>query len=86
MEEELRTRTNVDALIGAKIATIEEGKELMAEVDKWNKQLLHEMVEKDLNNADQKAYSDVRYDLKTAKQRIGAQLTNLVKAKIAKRK
>lgn len=86
LEQELRQRTNVDTLIGTKIQTIEEGKELLAVIEQHSHALLNEMVEKDLNNAEQKCYTDVRYDLKTAKQRIGAQLTTMVKLRMKNRK
>lgn len=85
-EKQLRSRVDVDRLVGTRIKTIEEGKLLMEEINTWSKKLLQEMIDKDLNNEQEKAYSDMRYDLKTAKQRIGSQLTALVKAKIASRK
>lgn len=85
LEKDLRERTQVDSIIGTRVETIEEGKQLMETIATHSKTLLNEMIEGDFDNEQTKAYNDVRYDLKTAKQRIGSQLTKLVKTKIAQR-
>lgn len=83
LEIELRNRTEIESLltIDRQMKTVEEGRELIAKIDKFMSELISEMREKDLNNEDSQAYSDVRYDLKTARHNIHYKMMKIVKEK-----
>lgn len=82
MEETLRQRTGVDQLMVARITTIPEGRELVDKINKFAFELLNEAREAgNFDNEKSKAYTDVRYDLRTARNNVQNQMTKLVKAK-----
>lgn len=81
LEKQLRERTGVDKLLEAKINGLDEGHEVMAEIDKQNKELFVEMREKDLNNEQFEAYNNVRYDLKTARHNMHVRMAQFVRIK-----
>lgn len=80
LETKLRERTDVESLINLKIKTLEEGRELVEKISKSMSELLQEAIATPgLSNIDSKCYSDVRYDLKTARHNIQYQLLRLAK-------
>jgi hypothetical protein len=81
MEDELRTRTNVNQLLTKEVATLDEGLKLVEQINASMSELLVEMAAKDLNNEEFEAYNNVRYDLKTARHNIRQQNMKLAAQK-----
>lgn len=63
-----------------KIKSIEDGKELVAEIEQTMNDILVAMRE-DISNESHKQYTDLHYDFKKARNNIQSQMGTLVKAK-----
>lgn len=81
LETKLRERTSVDELLVKKITTVAEGRQAVEYISTFMSELLNEMASRVMNNEMSQVYTDVRYDLKTARHNIQSQMTRLVRLK-----
>jgi hypothetical protein len=80
LEKELRERTQVNELISLKVRATEEGRETVEKINSSMSDLLNEMRDHpDMSNEISQAYTNVRYDLKTARHNIQYQMMRLTK-------
>lgn len=80
-EKKLREKYPVDNILFSKINSLEEGRAILATLDRWSAEIITEMRSIELDNEKSESWHNVMYDIKTARSNIQSQMAVFVKRK-----